>query len=182
MNGLSVSLDLDAIVGHEQYDGDGEPVGGPVTLLDRIAELAAIQLVHRLAKDRDKDTYGGLVKRAQDIRDDEIREQVKVLIEEALSAPIFKTNGYGERSSEPTTLREIIAETVRKELTVPQDQGYNRPKQTTVTAFIQKEVNRAVTAEFKKAMQEAQDEVRAAVKERGAEVIAETVTRLAGVR
>ena len=138
------SIDLgDYIDGHRDEDGDYVPGG---TLADAIVR----QLVDKFSR---TDTWKGIGERVQSIRDNEIRVQLAPVITEALNGPIARTNSYGEKTGQTTTLRELIAAEAKRYLSEPSD-SYSRDK----TSRLQAEVRKAVAAAF-------QDEIAAAVKE-----------------
>lgn len=142
VNVEKISLD-DYIGSHFDEDGDRTPAG---TLGDAVIR----QLVDKTLR---TGTWKGVIERIQTIRDEEIRAQVAPVIAEALSADIHRTNTYGEKAGQTTTLRELIAAEAKRYLAEPSD-SYSRNKGTRLQA----EVRKAVTAAF-------QDEIAGAVKE-----------------
>lgn len=179
---LTIALDLDKkLAGEPIRDADGEYVGsGPTTLEDVVLGMAAQQMVDRAV--RQPDVYTPLRDRVAKVRDEVIREKVEPLIEEALSAPIRRTNSFGEQAGEETTLRAIIAQQATDALKVSNTSNPNRFRDadTTLSKFIKEEVDRALKAELRKELDEAKAQVLARVQEAGGEVIADTLKRAVG--
>jgi len=155
---ITVTVDevtLDTVVADGiRYNEDGEPyrtIDGQAT----IADLVAAQITERLSKE---DAWGGLRKRASEIRAEAIREAVRPQIEEAIAKPIQKTNSYGEPVGEPTTLRELIIDEARKAVNEPVDK-YARDKGTFLTQAVKREIQAALSAEIADAVKQARQQV-----------------------
>lgn len=180
---LTITLDLDGhLAGEQIYDDEGDPAGAvPTTLESVVLGMAAKQLADRAVRDAESG-YPGLRDRVKRIRDEAIRAQVEPLITEALSAPMRVTNSFGEPTGSETTLRALIAEQATAALKVSDTRNPNRfpERDTTLTKFIRDEIDRALKAELKKALDEAKAQVLARVQEAGGEVIADTLKRAAG--
>ena len=178
---LNLTLDLDRKLAGEPYvDADGEYAGsGPTTLEDVVLGMAAKQLADRAM--RSHDDYRPLTDRVRKIRDEVIREKIDPIIEEALSAPIRKTNSFGEPTGSETTLRTLIADQAEQALKVSNTNNPNRFRDTdtTLTKFIAAEIDKALKKELKGALDEAKAQVLARVQEAGGEVIADTLKRAA---
>lgn len=155
---ITVKVDdvtLDTVVAEGiAYSEDGDPyrtTAGNAT----IADLVAAQITERLTKE---DAWGGLKKRASEIRAEAIREAIRPQLEEALAAPFHKTNSYGEPVGEPTTMRELVISETRTVLNAPADQ-YNRDRGTMLTKAIRDEVKKALAAEIGDAVKLAREQV-----------------------
>lgn len=161
----NINLD-DYIDTHIDEDGDRVPGG---TLRDAIVR----QLVDKYSR---SDTWKGIAERVQAIRDDEIRAQLAPVVAEALNGPIDRTNSYGEKTGQTTTLREIIAAEARRYLNEPSER-YNTDR----TSRLQVEVRKAVAAAFKDevagAVQEVRDAVSAAVGGNFTEMVSAAVSQ-----
>ncbi|MGY4901121.1 hypothetical protein [Streptomyces sp. 900116325] len=129
-------------------DGDAYPTGQQT-----VAHLVAAQIVERLVKE---DRYPGLRDRVMEIRKEEIRAAVRPSIDEALARPIYKTNSYGERTGQETTLAELIAAEARKQLTEPADR-YRSEKGSILQETVRAEVHKAFQAEIAETVQKARD-------------------------
>lgn len=153
---ITVNVDevtLDTVVAKVfGYDEDGDTYE---TGERTIAELVVEKLVAKLVAD---DRYPRLRDQVAEIRKEEIRKAVRPTIEEALARPIYKTNGYGERTGGETTLFELIAEEARKAITEPIDR-YGRDKGTFLSNAVREEVQRAFKEEIANAAQQARDAV-----------------------
>ena len=142
------------------YDEDGDPyTEGSKTVADLVAE----QIVARLVKD---DQWPSLREHVTNIRKEEIRAAVRPSIDEALARPIYKTNGYGERTGAETTLAEIIADEARKQLAEPVDR-YRTEKGTVLQQAVRAEVKKAFETEIADAVKAARELV---TRELGAEL------------
>jgi hypothetical protein len=117
--------------------------------------------------------------RVEEVSDEVIRAAIQPIIAAAVTNAVQPTDLYGEPKGEPKTLREVIVERAQKYLT-DQVGDYNR-RRSRVEDFIAKEVDHAVKRELTEEMNAARSQVRAAVQEKGAEVIQETISRLARV-
>lgn len=136
------------------YDSDGDRVPGG-TLADAVVR----QLVEKFSR---SDTWKGIAERVQAIRDDEIRVQLAPVITEALTASIDRTNSYGEKTGQTTTLRELIAAEAKRYLTEPSD-SYSRDKTSRLQAAVRKAVAEAFKDEVGGAVKEVRDAVSTAV-------------------
>ncbi|MFG3136051.1 hypothetical protein ACGFZA_07490 [Streptomyces sp. NPDC048211] len=118
-----------------------------------VAHLVAAQIVERLVKDA---RYPGLRDQVTEIRKEEIRAAVRPSIDEALARPIYKTNTYGERTGQETTLAELIADEARKQLTEPSDR-YRSEKGSILQQAVRAEVQKAFQSEIAEAVQKTRD-------------------------
>ncbi|MFJ7417934.1 hypothetical protein ACIQXD_04895 [Streptomyces uncialis] len=146
-------ITLSTIVGDViGIDEDGDTI---VEGQRTVADLVAQQVMERVVRD---DQYPNLRQRVTDIRDEEIREAVRPTIEAAITRPIHKTNGYGERTGEQTTLSELIAGEARKMLAEPVER-YNPAKGTQLQQMIRDEVKRTFQQEIADTVAAARDAV-----------------------
>lgn len=159
---LKVIIDtvtLDTVVGDVvRYDSDGDPyTDGKSTVGDKVAELVKDAVVK-------SPEYTSLRERVTRIREEEIREAVKPLIQQALQRPIQRTNSWGESTGRETTLSEIIMDEAKKVFTTSRD-NYNKQ------AFISEVVAKEVKAAFGTYIQDEVKKAREAVaKELGSKV------------
>lgn len=185
---ITIDLDWDSyIAGYRRQweDDDGEPhFTGPDSVEELIIDRAAKALAERAVKGQNEmaGEWGTLVAKVKEIRTEEIRARIIPAVEEAIARPILKTNEWGETRGPETTLREEIINVTQNYLKKPARDNYGRDNVTTVQAFIQSEVKKAVDDELKSALDAARAEVAAAVKERASEVLAETIQKLAAGR
>lgn len=176
---VEVNFELsDVLEGYRHLDEDGNG-RGPVTVLDAIIAEAGRQLVERIVKDTSG--YGGMVNRAREVRDEILTERLAPLIEDALTRSVQPTDGYGQPKGEPTTLAEIITKQAETWLRAPRAEnrsGYG-PQKTNVQWLVEEATTRTFQQELAPVVAQAKAEVRAAVQEKGAAVLAETITRMA---
>jgi len=103
-----------------------------------IADAVAYQMVERLRSDQE--LYPALRTRVSEIRDEEIREQIRPAIAEALTSPLTQTNMFGETTGKATTLREMILGEVQKQMKAPTERHGGK---TVVQQIIADEVAKA---------------------------------------
>lgn len=127
---------------------------------------------------RQHDLTEDVRRRFKQITDEEIRAVVQPLIQEALAEGFQPTDSFGSPKGEPTTLREMIVKEVKRDIGASKQPGYHGSKQTLLEEVVGREVERAVREDLKQAMDEARKQVRAAVEQKGAEVLAQTIERL----
>lgn len=167
-------VDLTTTIGEHTVDyGDGDYSREPRTLGDAVAE----QVARDLQKD---DAYRSLRKRFIDLRDEEIREQIRPIVAKAITDPVQKTNGYGQPVGEPVSLTELIVGEVRTLLS--KRDGYDRSTPTFVQKIIRDEVGRTLTAELQQVIADEKAKVVAAVRAQAAELIADAVKKGIGAR
>lgn len=184
MKGIKVEVNLDELIVGTRYTGDpDDPDGGPVTLIDAVVEEVGRLVLQSIKNDTTRDTYRSLRDRAATIRDEEIRAAIKPAIEQAVTATMQPTDGYGNPKGEPKTTHELIVEHATKVLTAKNNDHYSRDKgQNIVEQFIAKEVQAVLNKELKAALEQAKADVMRAVKDQGAKVLSETIARMAGVK
>lgn len=176
---ITLTLDLDAHLSkHIGYDEDGEPIQQAIELEDVLIGLVANKLVDRLVSQRGN-WDGAVRERVNQVRDEVIVERITPLIDDALAAAVQPTNRFGEPSGEPTTLRSVIVQEATAWLTKPTGDSFTRSAKTNVAKLIADEVDRALGRELKTALDQAKADVTAAVKAKGAEVLAQTITEMA---
>ena len=141
-------ISLSTAVGEiaSEYDYENECVtkpGGPAT----VAHLVAEMIVDRLVQDRDR--WYELRQTVTDVKREAIREAVRPMIEQAISEPIRKTNGYGDPVGETTvTLREVIVDEARKVINAKDPNDYRDDKGTFLVRVVREEVSNALRAEI----------------------------------
>ncbi|HEY0935894.1 MAG TPA: hypothetical protein VGD91_19410 [Trebonia sp.] len=151
---ITVSVDKidlgDYIDSHRDGDGDYVPAG---TIGDEVVR----QLVEKFSR---SDSWKGLAQRVHEIRDDEIRAQLAPVIAEALAKPIHRTNSYGEKAGEDTTLREVIVAEARTWLDTKQKDRYgDRSSTTNLQAMIRAAVEDGFKTEIADAVKAAREAV-----------------------
>ena len=168
---VSITITLDTEVVDPELDPEtGEYVGPGDTIRDLIVESAVTRLVAQTIKDVRKDVSAKIIVVAQT----EISDQVRTMVAEVLAEPFQVTDHWGHKAGTPTTVRQRVAEEIAEQLKKSDSRGYNA-KNTVITDVIKEEVHGALTRELKTAVQEAREKVVGAVKERAAEIIADSV-------
>lgn len=152
---IEIKLDditLDTVVAEVvEFDEDGDAIS---TGRERtVAHLVAEQIVKQVVRDA---RYPSLVEQVTRVRDEEIRAAVKPAIEQAIARPIKKTNYYGERTGEETTLTEVIVEEARGYLKEPVDR-YSGEKGTVLQSTVRAAVRKAFDEEIADAVKQARD-------------------------
>lgn len=162
------NVDLTSVVGqHRARDEDGDYVLEPQTLGQAVAAQIADDLMRT-------DNYKGLKGTVLDLREQEIREQLRPIVAAAIEGPVQKTNSYGEPYGETTTLRALIIAEVEKLLKEPADR-YNRDKGTWLSDLVREQVDKALRAELADVLKEEKAKVVAAVRAKAADLIATAV-------
>lgn len=170
INVTVTEVDLASVIGeHPEYDADGDYIGKTGKTL---GDAVAAQLARDLMKD---DSYKSLKKRVMELREEEIRAQLKPIIEAAISAPVQRTGRYGEPDGEPVSLASLIVKEVHEFLGKRVDNGYNRPATTVVQKFIAEAVEQVIRKELAESIVEEKTKVVAAVRAKAAELIATAV-------
>jgi len=123
--------------------------GDPYTQGERtVADLVVTQIMAHLLKD---DRYRSLAVKVAEIRTEEIRAAVRPQIEEAIAAPVQKTNTWGEPLAGPAiTLRELIVGEARKLLSEPVDSYGSRT--TVVQKMVADAAKKSLTPSGRRAM------------------------------
>jgi hypothetical protein len=132
----------------QAFDGDGEPHG------QTVGHLVADMIVDRLVQDRDR--WYELNRTATEIKREVIREAVRPMVEQAITEPIQKTDGYGGPVGRPTTLREVIVDEARKVVNARDRYDGDR---TLLQKTVAEEVHKAFAAEVKDAVKQAREQV-----------------------
>ena len=163
---ITITLSLDTTVGRV-YNGEDEdaPLSLGEALLDRLERrlVASFQA------------------QANQMLSTALAQQVKAkaveLVEEAVNAPIRKTNSWGEATGVETSLRQMLHDEVQSLLT-KQSQGYgSRDSKTFIQTLVGSQASVMLEKEFQVALNEGKEQVLAAVKNRAAEVISESLRR-----
>lgn len=165
---ITVQIDLAPLIIGETRGGE------PYTFADHVAERAATRLLDGEARG----SYtGALRSRIESIRDEEIRDAVRPLIAEALENAV---NPPGlDRDDEPVTLADRVRNEATKHLARRTDSSRPRASRTVLEEIIEECVRRELTTELKAAVAEARETVVSATKEAAAEIISETIARMA---
>lgn len=118
-------------------------------------------------------------RRMKQVTGEEIKAAVQPLIKAALDEGFQPTDSFGSPKGDPTTLRDMIVQEAKRDLGASKQPGYHGSKQTLLEEIVGREVERAVREDLKQAMDDARKQVRAAVEKNGAEILAQTIERMA---
>lgn len=113
MSGMKIEIDL-AQLGLTGYDEDGNPVGPGATLQDLIIEAAVDRLIPSV-----RDTRAALKERVDKKFTEQVEGRVEELVAEAIDAPIQRMTSWGDAKGKPTTVRELIRESLEDWLNKP---------------------------------------------------------------
>jgi len=122
-----------------------------------IADLVAVQIVQKLASTGDE--WNALRSRFMEIRDREIEQAVRPLINDAITRNIQQTNSYGEPAGNPTTLSEVIVAEVRKLTTQKGNYQSTHNGRTLLQVIVAEQVKAAFTDLIKAEVAQARLEV-----------------------
>jgi hypothetical protein len=170
---IKLQIELD-YAGGRAYNEDGD--SHPIDIDEAIVLAAADALLGQLKRD---EMYRTLQRRVHDTQDELIREAVAPLVVEAINGALQPTDSWGNPKGEPITLAEHITK-IGVEYLTKETGDYSR-RETVIRKFIREEIDRKVQGELKAALEQAKAEVIAAVKEQGAELMATTIAKMAGV-
>jgi hypothetical protein len=154
----------------------GEVWADEQTVAEAILERAVTSLFGRYELQK------AVEKRVAEMAEEQIREAVAPLVAKALERPYQPTNAYGDRVGEPTELREVIVTRVESELKQSRaDSGgfSSSRRETLLDEIIGRQLGKVVGEDLRQAMDAARKKVREAVEAKGAEVLAETIARMA---
>lgn len=144
-------ITLQTVIGNViSYDEDGDAVvEGSATVGDKVAAIIAKNVMAH-------PDYRSLQERVTALRDEEIREQLRPIVAEALQKPIQKTNSYGSPVGQPTTLTELIMESVTKYWNPNSTDRYGSRDQT-LPGLIDATVRKELAAEIPKVVKATKD-------------------------
>lgn len=170
-SGMKVEIDLGQLGFLYGPDGDGEQGPG---IRGLIVQAAARQVVEVEGRE--------LRTAVHDVANEMIREHVRTLVQAAFDEPIQRTTLWGEKQGEPTTVRELIRQSIEVFLKAEGRQGSLSNFRSDAPAknlreLIDGETQRLMTSEMQQAIRAAKAEVSKTVMERAAQAIAEVVKK-----
>jgi hypothetical protein len=170
---MKLTFDFDEETG--SYDEEGNRR----SLTDHIIDAAAARLLNQLLA-RGDDAIAELRRRAESIRDDVLWGTVAPIVERAVvEFEVQPTNEYGEARGQKLSLVEFIAREVKLNLTA---RSYASQKPPLLESIVKEQVGQRLERELKDAIDQAKAEVIAAVREKGAAVLAKTIVSMAEAR
>jgi hypothetical protein len=160
------AVDLSTPIGERPIQvGEDEWIRDAVTLGDAVAERIANRLMR-------EEEYRPLKQRVLEIRDNEVREQVKPVVARAIEASVQPTNSYGQPTGEPVTLTDVIVREAKELLNKRSDYGRGP---TFLEGVIRDAVGVALQKELAAAIAEEKAKVVAVIRAKAAELIAEAI-------
>lgn len=116
-----------------------------------------------------------LSSKVSDTRTEMIRERLEPILDEAMEASVQRTNEYGEPKGDPVTLRELITEMIRKELTFKTDRYGDGV--SALSKLIKSEIERKLDGELRKALDEGKKVILDQLKAHAAQVMTDAMER-----
>lgn len=176
---ITVTLDLDKHLARERYydpDTDQE-TSEPATLEGLVLDRLLASLVAKVTSDRDYVT--GIADRLNRIRDEALDRLLEPLLVEAINRSFQPTNRYGESSCEATTLSDVIVARAEAWLRESPNDYNSRGTGPRIDRFIAEATGREFTKRLQAAAAEGEAEVKAAMREAGAKMLADIISRAA---
>jgi hypothetical protein len=158
------------------YDEDGDALVevGVETVGDKVAKIISKNVMQA-------PEYTDLKAKVSQIREEEIRAALKPIIEEALQAPIRKTNSWGDPTGQETTLRDIILDEAKRAWATDRNNSYSSNRETTdIRTAIREEVRKHINGEVAKAVKEAQNAALKAVGDLASAPVVDAVRKALG--
>lgn len=155
---VTLATVVDDIIGHDEETGEPYQAGRRT-----IGDLVAAQLVDRVTRETDR--YRALVTKVTEIRTELIRETIRPQLEQALAAPLRKTNSYGEATGQESTLREVIVAEAKAAMS-NRDRNHGSGRtwiEETVAAEVRKVLADEITQAVKTARTELANQISASV-------------------
>lgn len=150
------------------YRGGDDDEGPPPIVLDMIGERAAQILANEQRAE--------VRKMARERLRSAVEAQITAAVQETLASPIQRTDEFGAKRGEPTTLHALVMDETKKWLT-KETGDYNR-RQTMLQKYVGAEVDKAIKADLDEALKQARAEVTARLKAQAAAAIADTIQRV----
>ena len=169
------AVDLSTELGQEieLVDSEtGEYVTHGRTLGDHVVE----RLVAQVARDPE---YQALRRRVAQVRTEMIREALAPMLVHALNGPVQRTDGFGQATGEPTTLREMIVAEFRDAIKMKDGFGRTRTD-SPIVKLIRDEISVAFRNELAGVIAAEKEKVVKKVRDSAADMIAKAAT--AGLR
>lgn len=147
-------------------DREGEPYGSS-SLSDLIVEAAVRQLfseenIRHEVKEQISYKVGKLVD-----------EKVEALVTEAFAAPIQRTTNWGEKQGEPTTVLEIIRESVEKYVKAPPSNDRYSNSTKNLSELIDQSTKQLLDKDFMEYLKQVKEGVRVSVHQKALDAAVE---------
>lgn len=159
---FQIVLTLDTNVG---YDYDDEPI----SLGDKVIARLVSNLTAKFEAQAQKQLNAALAVA--------IEAKATELVDAAIEQPFQKTNTWGEPTGAATSLRELIDAKIKEFLVARVDSYPRNGNQAYIQNLVGNKVAAELEKEFKESIQQGKEQLLAAVKNRAAEVISESMRR-----
>ncbi len=162
-------VDINSVVGstrrynHDTEEYHEEPLTLGEAIIDRVADL--------LVQTSDRE----LRLAVNQVRTQEIKDQVAKQVEAALVEPLRQTNTWGEPTGEPTNLRNEILRIASKAVELPARSNSYQAEKSVLQRIISEEVDRVLAKELADVVKAEKEKVVAAVRAKAADLIATAV-------
>ena len=169
------------------YDEYGELIdfepGIRIPRPDDLAGAVVAIIADRLMRSGD---LAEIWQKVREKRDELILERVQDLVEERVEAafrePIQRPRPRygGEPDGDPTTLVDMLDDQIRSALFEKKRKDHRSEPKTCLERMIEREVEGRMNSGFKDALDGRREEVKAALRAEGADLLSETIARMAG--
>lgn len=182
-NVVHVELDIDldrALIrrgGHHGPDDEWIPET-PVTLEDLVLDAVVDKIVAKVTSERDG-WLAGEQSRVSRVRDEILREKLEPILDAAVAAAIQPTNKLGEGTCEPVTLNDIILQRGQAWLEETIESRTSRGRVSRIQHIINEAVDRTFTSELAHAVNAGKEQIKAALTQHAAALLAETLAKQA---
>lgn len=169
---VTFNIGLDTPIGET---GEDTYRSTPVTVIDAVIDRAAKVVADEAARTLhlSKELRARALQRVDTIVD----TAVIPLVGEVLAGEVRRTNTYGEPVGPPATLRELVIEAARKQMTPGKNPGMSSQSRTSLDEAIASTVKAVVAKELADEIAAAKKVVRDALGQSVAETMAETITK-----
>lgn len=180
---VQVTVNLDQALSRRRrvvtYTSDGpyeEHYDEPATLEDLVLDGVIAALIEQATQD--KSMWTGLTHRIGQIRDELLAKLLEPILADALTRAIQPTNRMGEGVCEATTLTDLIA--AKGEAWLGESVSTSRGgRQTRITQIINEALDRTLTAELRGALDKGKAQIKDALTNHAATLLADTLARQA---
>lgn len=165
-----LTVTWDTVIGARPLSGgsyEEPPEYEPVNLGDAVVA----QIVERLIGEVRKDIRKTVLAAVQSA----IEAEVSAVVREVLTGEIRRTNRWGEKQGDPTTLRDMLADDVANYLNEPAKNWRSDERKGGFRALLRDTVDETLSRELRTEVEHAKAAVRAQVAAKAAEVFGDVV-------
>ncbi len=174
MINVTVDIELDTVVS-DRYVQTGEESfdAHPVTFADAIVTEAARQLLGKLTNEE----RVGLRKQVLSAVSAQIEAAVAPMLAVALDESFRPTNALGEPYGQPISLRQMVVDSAKKQLSLGTDGNAYRAEKTVLQKHIDSVTAKAISVELAAALDEAKSAVVEKLQSTVSATLADTIVR-----